>query len=232
MSRRQDHTGNPGAMRRLAAPHYLELLDPGVLDRLLTTLSAALVVDPAERPFISANDLIRALGQALGLRLVAPEWAMTILAIYDDLQWENNAARCAAWTPGPPLRRYAKTGDGGLPLWPNDAAYAAYAARHAATAPPIPAPRNECWLAWAFDQAWHHAEEVAADYAVQIDDARKAVGPALTRGAGRVEALAIARERAPLVSNGDVQTMVDEEAAWWARWRNDRGFRASMAEAT
>jgi hypothetical protein len=226
-----DRTDNNATMLRLAVPQRLELLAPGVLDGLLARLSNALATAPAARSDIPAMDLIRALGQGVGLRQVSPDRVSYIIAVLDQILWENNAARYATWTPGPPLQRDSVTKDGAKPLWADDAAYVAYIARNVAAAPLNPPPRSDAWARWAIDQVWACAKEVAAEYSAQIEDGRKAIGPALTRGAGRGQALAIARERAPLLLDTDVQAIVDEEASWWARTRLGRGLHVEMAGA-
>ncbi len=52
--------------------------------------------------------------------------------------------------------------------------------------------------------------------------ARRVVGPALARGEAPAGVLRLAREAAPLLAEADARRIVDEEGAWWMRWRHDR----------
>jgi hypothetical protein len=55
-------------------------------------------------------------------------------------------------------------------------------------------------------------------------DARKVVAPLLARGVHKSEVTAAVRCRCPDLPAETVSSIVDEEAAWWLRWRHDHGF--------
>jgi len=204
---------------------------PVSLPEIQEGLSEALAAPPAERAFISESDLFCALGAALGFRQISGDTVSRLLGIYDGIRRENIAARCASWTLGPPLPIDACT-CGGAPLWHNGVGYAEYLAGHSAAKPIEPPPLDRDVF---LDRAWAvvcgYAQEAAEEYDLQMHEARKAVGPLFSRGVDRNAALAIVRERAPVLCDRDVALVLDEEAAWWLRWRHDRGFRVEMEAA-
>lgn len=65
------------------------------------------------------------------------------------------------------------------------------------------------------------ARVAAADMTEQEMRARKLIGPMLARGADRGNALALVKRECPDLSGALVREIVDQEAAWWVRYRHD-----------
>jgi hypothetical protein len=96
----------------------------------------------------------------------------------------------------------------------------------------MPAPPYCCAVRLAlFDAMRRSAQLTAREYEQQAEDVSKAIGPALARGATKADVAALARKRGPLLLPDDLAAILDEESAWWLRWRHDRTFREQMAEA-
>jgi hypothetical protein len=79
----------------------------------------------------------------------------------------------------------------------------------------------------ARDRALSEAAEHAALALDRIDmTIRKRIGPFVARGASPDDLMRLAMEHAAFMPRHDVQLIVDEEVAWWTRWRHERGFYA------
>jgi hypothetical protein len=61
-------------------------------------------------------------------------------------------------------------------------------------------------------------------------DGRKVAGPLLARGASRDQVIAEIKARCPLLDDGWIEKIADEEAAWWLRSRYDRELGPSTAD--
>ena len=174
-------------------------------------------------------------------RAVGEEWALGELSYADGVAAlvafdRHREARARALHEGwartwhamnPPLARDEPAG-AGRPLFDSTADYEAYRAAHAAYVPPRFKPGPSA-LPWMLDLADAAMQETRDEIAGQIEAARKAVCAALAKGATSAEVLGIARKSATEAAEADLVAMVEQEAAWWLRWRHDAGFRRQMA---
>jgi hypothetical protein len=208
---------NDPVHRRIAPPISIELLPTTALRELLSAVSVMIHTPPGARQMISEPLMFQTLGQALGLRRLATEHAAAVVGVYADILHENALARWRDWTPSV-LLPMDET------LWPRGAGYTEYLAAHASQKPPLPPVKNDQWVAWAWNSVCRYADEVSAEYLVQVSSARKSIEPGLVRGETRDAVAALARHVAPLLLDGDLAAILDQECAWFLRWRHDRGF--------
>jgi hypothetical protein len=203
-----------------------EILDSSAVEALIQDLSAIAHMAPRERPIVSPAALTRVLGQEIGLRRRGWIWADQLLELFIQGQYEDAmAARLGRQAKHAPLLARNALGEDGRPFWRDDATY-----RTVLNADPVPS-LNKAWADRLWRDVVERQEAVGAAYQRELEDAAKAIGPALSRGVKPTELVALVAQRAPLASEADRKRVLDEEAAWWLRCRHDRGLQTLMPEA-
>ncbi len=94
-----------------------------------------------------------------------------------------------------------------------------------------PVPPRHAW-AIAIDAQWalrDTVRAVKAEINAQLWGARRAIGPALARGLAPDAVQRVAGGVAPDAPLEALRAILDEETAWWLRWRHDRGMRDQIA---